>query len=107
MDSYMKLKYNIPRKFSMGGQIIKVHIKRCVDVEGAIGYYKHHENEIGIQTHLNGSPIAVSQVEQTFWHEYAHCLLDHCREEELSTNEKLVDLLGEFLYQSLGKQKWD
>lgn len=74
--------------------------------EGAVGLCKFFENEILVQTHLSGKPIAKSQVEQTFWHEYCHYLFDQCRREDLSLDENLVDLCGEFLYQSLGLRKW-
>ena len=98
--------YNIPRSFPMGGQIIKVKIKKTITTEAATGVCRFYENEIHLQTHLDGTLINKTQVEQTFWHEYAHYLLYHCRQEELCTNEELVDLMGEFLYQSLGKRKW-
>ena len=96
--------YNIPKKFTMGGQEVKVLVKRTIDTEGAIGVCKFVENEIHIQTHINGKPMAKSQVEQTFYHEFVHYLLDQCRREDLSSDEILVDLMGEFLYQALGKK---
>lgn len=98
------MKYNIPRKFTIGGQEINVIIKKTIEVEGAIGAYKSMENEIHIQTHMDGKALPKSQVEQTFYHEYVHCLFDQCRQPELCSNESLVDLMGEFLYQSLGKR---
>jgi len=98
--------YNIPKSFEIGGQKVKVIVKKKIDTEGAVGVCLFFQNEIHIQTHLNGKLMAKSQIEQTFWHEYVHYLLSHCRQEELSSNEELVDLMGEFLYQSLGKKKW-
>ena len=100
------MKYKIPKNFDMGGQTIKVKVKPDVGKDGAIGFYSSYENRIEVQTHLDGSLIDKSKVEQTFWHEYAHCLLEHCRQDDLGANEDLVDLMGEFLYQSLGKKKW-
>lgn len=96
------MSYGLPRKFKIGGQEIKIITKKAIDREGAIGEYSSHENLIYIQTHLNGKALPVSQIRQTFCHEFMHCLFDHCRQEELCANEELVDLMGEFLMQSLG-----
>ena len=99
--------YNIPRKICFGGQTIKVKIMKDIGSGDDTGFYKCYFNLICVQTHWEGSLIAKEQVEQTFWHEYAHALLDHSRKEDLSIDEPLVDILGEFLYQSIGKSvKW-
>lgn len=92
-------KYNIPKKFSIGGQEIKIRVMKDIQVEGAIGVYKSLANEIRVQTHLSGEAMAPSQVEQTYYHELCHCLFDHARQYELCANEELVDLMGELLYQ--------
>mgnify|MGYP000190795020 CR=1 FL=1 len=94
-----KMKYNIPKQFNIGGQEIKVRTMKHIGIEGAIGVYKSLSNEILVQTHMNGKPMAVSQVEQTYHHELIHCLFDHARQEDLCCNEELVDLMGELLYQ--------
>lgn len=98
------MKVNVPSKINLGGQTIRTEVKETIPVEGAIGCYKIHENLIQLQTHVNGIAISKEQVEQTYWHEYAHAILSACRQEELSCNEELVDLMGEFLYQSIGKK---
>jgi len=95
---------HIPKKFKMGGQEIKVIVKKNINKEGAIGLYRSHHNEIHVQTHLDGEPLPKTQVHQTFCHEYIHALLDACRREELCGDEDLVDLMAEFLYQSLGSK---
>ena len=100
------MNYNIPKKLQFGGQIIKVKVLKTVEKEGAVGCYYSLLNEIHIQTHVEGAPMPVEKVEQIFWHEYAHALTDSCRDEDLCANEPLIDLMGEFLYQSLGKLKW-
>ena len=100
------MNYNIPKTFTMGGQTVKVKLMKTIPVEGAVGLCKFFENEILIQTHTNGKPMAKTQVEQIFYHEFMHYLFDQCRREDLSTDENLVDLAGEFLYQSLGHKKW-
>lgn len=94
--------FRIPKKIRMGGQTVRVRVMKNIHAEGAIGSYKDLANEIQVQTHVDGSPMPDTKVEQTFWHEYAHCLLAHCRREDLNADENLVDLMGEFLHQSLG-----
>lgn len=101
------MKYNIPKKFIIGGQEIKVELCRKLDTEHTLGIYYPLLNSIKVRTHCNDSEINPQQVEQTFWHEYAHCLLLACRKHDLFVDEELVDLMGEFLYQSIGKKaKW-
>jgi hypothetical protein len=101
------MSYNIPRQVKLGGQTIKVKIVQNIPKEGCTGLYRCYSNEIFVQTQVNGNEIAVEQVEQTFWHEYAHALLDHARQEELCDNEPFIDLIGELLYMSIGKSvKW-
>lgn len=106
MGISMKVKYNIPKKFPMGGQVVKVEIVKQVE-PGVLGKCFFFENMIKVGTHLDGKPVNKEQVEQTFWHEFCHYLFFQARQDELCYNEPLVDLLGEFLYQSLGKAvKW-
>ena len=100
------MKYNIPKKMQLGGQTITTKIMKDIEVEGAIGVYKSLQNEIRVQTHANGMAIAKTKVEQTYWHEYAHAVTDACRREDLCVNEEFIDLLGEFLFQSVGQNTW-
>lgn len=102
----MAKKYRIPKSFQMGGQTIKVtvHNGSSPPPSDILGLCKFLENTIDIYTKCQGRIIAVEQVEQTFWHEYAHYLLFQTRKDELTHDEELVDLLGEFLYQSIGKK---
>jgi len=37
--------------------------------------------------------------EQTFWHEFMHCALDHLGYSELDSNEQFVDQMAQCLYQ--------
>jgi len=37
--------------------------------------------------------------EQTFWHEFMHCALDHLGYGELNENEQFVDQMAHCLYQ--------
>lgn len=99
------MKYNIPKKFTIGGQEITVKVMKHIGIEGAIGVYKSAENLILVQTHMNNKPMARSQVEQTFHHELMHCLFDQARQEDLCSNEDLVDLMGELLYQVIKTSK--
>lgn len=91
----------------IGGQEIKVELRKHLGEEGLLGLYKPLENKILVATHSSGVPMHSQQIEQTFWHEYSHCLFRACRKGELYVDEELVDLMGEFLYQSVGKKaKW-
>lgn len=96
------MQYNLPKKFKIGAQTIKVKTFKNTDIEGAVGAYKSNKNQIDVQTHVNGEEFPVSKVQQAFCHEYVHCLFDHARREDLCANEELVDLMGELILQSFG-----
>ena len=100
------MKYDIPKSFPMGGQIIKVVIVKELfcDGQAILGKFEAILNEIHLAKTVFGKVIVKSQVEQTYYHEYAHCLMFHCRQDNLNENEELIDLMGEFLYQSLKKK---
>ena len=99
------IKYNIPKSFEIGSQKISVKIAKNIEVEGALGLYSSLTNEILIQTHIGGKLMAASQIEQTYYHELVHCLFDHARQEDLCSNEQLVDLVAELLAQVIKSSK--
>lgn len=75
----------------------KVIIKEAKEFEknlGLYGLWSPSENKITIQKGLEEG-----QKDHTLWHEITHVILDHMGEEELSSNEKFVDLFGGLLAQ--------
>ena len=47
-----------------------------------------------------------SNVEQTYLHELTHMILAHMGEDELTGNEKFVNLFSELLYQAIETAKY-
>jgi hypothetical protein len=103
----MKVKYNIPKSFKMGGHTVKVELLKDIEIPGAVGICYYNRNLIRVQTHEGQVPMPVSKVEQIYWHEFSHYLLDHCKFEDLSMNEHLVDLMGECMQQTFEKVTWN
>jgi hypothetical protein len=87
-----------PKGFTLGGHEIKVVIvKDLAETEDATGRWRPALGIIEVQ----GTSKALSQdyQNQAFWHEAVHAALDYSSYDKLSKNEKLVDRLGQAMYQ--------
>ena len=101
------ISYNIPTELVVGGQHIDVHIvdRLSSDLLGvcllASGYIKI------AKTTTDGEEQSVTSMENTFFHELVHLILDTMGETELSTNEKFVSTFASFLYEAIKSFKYD
>jgi len=83
----------IPTKFECMGSTITTSIEALPD-KGDDGTYHSQEQKISVSTEL--TPQAQ---EQTFWHEFMHCALQHLGYAKLDNNEQFVDQMAQCLYQ--------
>ncbi len=84
---------------------------------GGIDYPIYLVGEVNNDTNLNGmaylnkhriellDSMDDDKTGQVFCHELTHCILSAMGEDELSDNEKFVDLFGTFLHQALKTMK--
>jgi len=96
----------VPKEFKLGGQTYKVSCKPSIEIDGALGIWLPYSNHIMVQTHLNGHAIVKEAIDQTFCHEWGHALMAACRRDDLCADENFIDLLGEFLCQSINTMKY-
>lgn len=91
----------IPNKVQLMGETIKVTIDKDLAMRtDAFGQAHHRFNEIKINYNDNKEIM-----EHTFFHELTHMVLDKMNEQDLSGNEKFVNLFGGLLYQALKDMK--
>lgn len=91
----------LPARFDILGHTITVRLR--ADLESDAGCYgRWHPT-----THLielqdpEATEMSASFIMQVFWHEAVHAMLDLTGHEDLSSDEKLVDLLGQCIHQVL------
>jgi hypothetical protein len=90
----------IPKNFNIFGQTIKVLYKKTLHkTHDAIGLWFPNTNTIHIQQNTKEYEINKDNIEQTFCHELIHCMLEKIGRTDLSSDEKLVDNLGQVLHQ--------
>jgi predicted SprT family Zn-dependent metalloprotease len=96
----------IPKQFKVFGQTIKVKFdKNLLRDENNLGVWLCNENKIILQPSTKKKPIKQENIEQIFYHELVHCILDKIGREDLSLKEDLVDLIGQVLHQVIKTKK--
>ena len=94
----------IPKSLELMGHVISVEFDRNLTaVEGMHGLAKYAERKIVLQS-CEGD-LAQSTVEQVFWHELTHHILELALEDDINppmhTREGLVDRVGSLLHQAM------
>ena len=91
----------IPKYFDLLGHTIEVVIRDdLVDEANCYGRWWKHRHLIELQS-TRRHDVTPSFQMQTFWHEVTHAILDNIGSEDLSEDEKLVDLMGQCIHQVL------
>jgi len=94
------MKFKIPKSFKLLGFDWKVKYdnKKLNDKEN-YGESHFFSNSIILSTTQGLESLSKDKINQTFFHELVHAILDTMKEHDLSENEKFVDLFGNLLYQ--------
>jgi hypothetical protein len=91
---------NIPTSFPLFGQTITVQfVDDLVLKSDALGLCHYMSNQIDLQS--PNDVFCEEQIEQTFWHEYAHMITWKAGFQKLSGKEKFIDVFGSLLHQSI------
>lgn len=92
----------IPNHFTLMGREIEVVWREdLVGKEDASGRASWRRGEIELQKPCKTHEADTAYVEQTFCHELVHMILWAMAEEDLSENERFVDLFGGLLHQAM------
>jgi len=91
----------IPKTFKLFGTIINIVFDniRCNDKQ-VYGESNYGESKIMLSTMQESMTLSEDKILDTFYHEKVHMILDTMNENELSCNEKFVDVFAKLLRQS-------
>lgn len=90
----------IPKSFKLFHQTIRVEFRKTlVKKSKALGVCLYDKNLILLQEPLDELEIPEDVIEQTFYHELTHMILYKLNYIDLSSNEDLVDRVGNLLHQ--------
>lgn len=93
--------FPIPSQFALMGHTISVTWQAdLIDRENDVGQARYRENVICLQANTPGVTRPQSQLEQTFFHELLHFIFEILGEEDLRTNEQLIDQMSGLLHQA-------
>lgn len=92
---------DIPKEFKLFGTRIEVQFnnERCNDKQ-VYGESNYGESKIMLSTMQESMTLSEDKILDTFYHEKIHMILDTMNENELSNNEKFVDVFAKLLRQS-------
>lgn len=91
----------IPKFFYIFGEKIKISIIKQIKRGTAYGVWFESENKIQLAKTVFQKSLNEEQIEQTYFHEVTHVILDSIGEPTLSENEVFVDKFSKALYQVL------
>lgn len=90
----------IPKKFEVYGETITIEFsKNLTSKSDMIGRTFLREGRIVLQK--PGKVYSEERIEQTFYHELVHVILDKISEQKLSGNEGFVDRFACLLHQAI------
>jgi hypothetical protein len=99
---------NIPISYQLAGTDWKVVWDNTkLNNQGDYGTCSHSESMITLSTTIGLKNLSEGKMEQTFYHELVHSILDSIHERELSDNEKFVDNFANMLHQFIKSAKYE
>jgi len=91
----------IPKRFKVFASTINVDFdSERLSNEGFLGDCNFNDNQINICSEYRGRKVTECSTVDTFYHEKIHIILDAMGEDELSKNEKFVEVFARLLRQS-------
>lgn len=90
------MKFNIPKKMTVGGVDYVVNIKDVLNYNEYFGYWKP-QGTIDIAMGVEGDRVSESRMRTTLWHELTHAILDRMGRTDLNESEEFVNTFSAFL----------
>ena len=90
------MKFNIPKKLTVGGVDYVVNIKDVLNYSGDFGFWQP-QGTIDIARGAAGDRLSGSRIRATFWHELTHAILDRMGRADLNNDESFVNTFSAFL----------
>jgi len=82
----------IPKKVKVGDKWYSVEVVEAMVEKNLMGkvYYPEQKIKIGLASTQTGKKFAPTDVNDTFWHELVHAILDDMGYDTLNRNERFV-----------------
>ncbi len=94
------MKFNIPKKFKVGGVDYSVkEVEHCGNYDD-FGFWRP-QGIIEIANQAGGYEVSESKKKQTFFHELTHSILSSMGKEELNDDESFVNTFSSFLAEAI------
>lgn len=91
----------IPKRFKVFASTIEVGYENTrLSNEDTLGECCYSESRISLCSEFKGKEMKTDVMEDTFYHEKVHVILDAMGEHELSANEKFVEVFSRLIRQS-------
>jgi hypothetical protein len=104
-QSQQEYSFRIPSSFKQNGKKITIKIdNRYCDSSNAYGIFSNRKKLILFREDITEDSISI---EQTFFHELIHCILEQAKYNELSKDEKLVSRLSLYLWEALNTMEYN
>lgn len=96
----------IPKSFELGGRTYTVTVLPTMGKRGVMGatYFKSARIEIGKRSKITGTAYKQEDVDNTFWHELTHAILNDMGS-SLDRDEAFVTAFADRLAQSVSTAK--
>lgn len=91
----------LPKKLSVGALDYNVELVDSLRYGEEYGHWDGTTCTIKIAKTAGGEPLSDKRMEQTFFHELIHAVLDSIGEDELNENERFIDAFSNVFYQAL------
>jgi len=97
----------VPKKYKLFNTTVNIiwDNKRLND-KGVYGLHDYGKSEIVLSTIEGVEKLSEDRIIDTFYHERTHSILDAMNEQELSNNERFVDVFSKLLRQSIETSKY-
>lgn len=94
----------IPKEYTVGGQVQKVSLVDSLD--GKLGTCCLGAGFVKIALNFNGEKQSETSMQNTFYHELTHSILDTMGRSDLSADEVFVNSFSSFLLEALKSFKY-
>lgn len=100
------IKHYIPNHCELGGVEFSTIIKENSENAGNLGSSSIINGEISIQNKNYGRNLSHTQIQNTYFHELAHMLVEMIGRNDLTTDETFVQNLGNVLFEFMRTATW-
>ena len=98
----------LPKKLKVGDKWYSVEVVEAMREKGLMGqvYYPEQKIKIGLTSTRTGTKFKMEHVQDTFWHEVVHAILEDMGRNALNRDEKFVTGFANRLTKAINTAKF-